>query len=80
MRKTETARRKAMSTRNRHNGKLNAWKKYVWQKGETFATTDGVQYRALMGMVRIDSEGKPLPGQAIKSSIIRIPQVVGATS
>ena len=51
MRKSETAKHKAVSRRNRHNGKINAWKAYILEKGRPFQTSDGVIYSALLNQL-----------------------------
>lgn len=47
MQKAKTASRKAESTRNRHNGRVNAAKQHILDKGETFIDSKGVMYSAV---------------------------------
>jgi hypothetical protein len=47
MRKEQTAARKARSTRNRHNGKINLWKNHVIQHGKTYTDNTGQIFHAL---------------------------------
>ena len=74
MLKEKTAMLKASSKRNRHNGRVNAWKQFILEKGRTFQTADGRQYKALFNNPEVDEKGQPLPGQLIKSIIVRVPQ------
>lgn len=48
MRKADTLKRKAASTRNRHNGRINAAKQHIMDKGQSFQMSDGSIYSAMV--------------------------------
>ena len=81
MRKTETAKRKMLSTRNRHNGKINVWKKYVITNGKTFKDSAGQIFHAIPASewiqdpTAVDGEGeldKTKGTWKITSSIVKV--------
>lgn len=47
MRKSQTAAKKANSTRNRHNGRINAYKQGILDKGKMFTDSKGSLYSAV---------------------------------
>jgi len=78
MRKSERAKRNAKSTRNRHNGRINADTEMVLARGKDFQTSDGKDYRALInktiitgGTLSTDEDGVITPEFIIKTRIVR---------
>ena len=48
MRKSVRAIRNSKSRRNRHNGRINLYKRIILERGEEFHTQDGVVYAGLL--------------------------------
>lgn len=58
MRKSKTAVKKAASTRNRHNGRINAYKAHVIKNGREFSDSAGVNYVAIKtGDIKVSIKG-----------------------
>lgn len=73
MNKTERQNRKNKSTRNRHNGRINADKQHVLDNGLPFFTANGQEYRAILSKYVIPNTLHPdEPFEGIKSRIVKV--------
>ncbi len=65
---------KPKSQRNRHTGRINAYKKRILEKGESFMTSDGRIYKATLikkAMTMINDAGEPEVIPYVVSQIVR---------
>ncbi len=71
MLKSRTVMKRVKSHRNRHNGKINAAKQQVLDKGESFIDSNGKSYTALISKKRIIGDLYNDDYWLMSSSIVR---------